>query len=241
MTWQNRFAPLLLAATVGVAGAGVTFASPANPAAPVDLCQPALAQIVGPSEMHGRPAYVACVPVAQHALSGSRVDLRYSRAVSEATGADSVVVCWASRTWAQIAEIARRALGVSMAHTGGFTWDRQQVANLPERLCRYLDEVTYRQVRSVNRSVAWAFKNLTHESIHVAGVVNEAATECYAIQLMAHTITNLGLGHRYAERVARLSWTRYPRMRRIDPIYWTATCHDTGPLDLHPRDDRWPS
>jgi hypothetical protein len=151
------------------------------------------------------------------------------------------VACWGDRAWRQIGRISKLTFGHSTAHTGGFVWDGQQVANLPGRVCRFLDAVTYRHVRRVNRAVAWAFKNLTHEAIHVAGVDDEAATECYAIQLMAQTIDNLGLGRAYGQRVARLSWSRYPRMKLIGRRYWTASCHDGGPLDLRPATSQWPS
>jgi hypothetical protein len=232
-------AAAVAAVLAGLAGAGNN-AAPAAPSGS-DLCKPGLAQIIGLPGPDGRPTYIACVRVAEQPLSGARVDLRYSAAVSQTTATDTIVVCWGDRAWTQIGQITKQTLGASMAHTGGFVWDGQQVANLPGRLCRYLDAVTYRHSRAINRSVAWAFKNLTHEAIHVAGVTNEAATECYAIQLMAQTFSNLGLGRRYGERVARLSWSRYPRMRKIGPIYWTQKCQNDGPLDLRPGNARWPS
>jgi hypothetical protein len=232
-------AVMVVAWAVGVGTEGATPAAPAWPAG--DLCSPGLAQIVGAANEHGRPAYLACLPVGERPTDGARVDLRYSAAASAATGVDVVVVCWGIRPWSQIGQITADTFGSSTAMTGGFVWDKQQVANLPGRVCRYLDAVTYGHVRGVNRGIAWAFKNLTHEAIHVTGVDNEAATECYAIQLMAKTMSLLGLGRSYANRVSRLSWSRYPRMRTIGRRYWTPRCHDHGPLDLRPHDGRWPS
>ena len=241
MSVLARVIALASAAAAGVAGVSFYAHPPAAPARATDLCQPGLAQLVGPLDRQGQPSYVACLPVTDQPTVGARVDLRYSAAVAEATHEDTIVVCWDKTLWAQIGTITQRAFGWSTLDTGGFVWDKQQVANLPGRVCRYLDAVSYRGVRGINRSIAWAFKNLTHEAIHVAGETNEAATECYAIQLMADTITNLHLGHSYAQRVAQLSWSRYPHERTLDPIYWTASCHNKGALDLQPRSNRWPS
>ena len=97
------------------------------------------------------------------------------------------------------------AFGDSTARTGRNVSDGQQVVNLAGRQCRYLDFAAIEHVRHVDRWSAWAFKNLTHESIHVAGVGNEEATECYAMQLMARTIESLGLGRRYAHALTGVS------------------------------------
>jgi hypothetical protein len=241
MALLSRISLTIAAALIaGAAGAGVTASAPAA-SAQGDLCAPRLAQVLGASDASGRASYVACLPVAERPMAGARIDLRYSEAVSRATGTDAIVACWDNRAWARIGRISKLTFGHSTAHTGGFVWDGQQLANLPGRVCRFLDAVAYRHARRVDRSIAWAFKNLTHEAIHVAGVDDEAATECYAIQLMAQTIDELGLGRTYGERVAQLSWSRYPRMKIIGPRYWTRTCHDGGPLDVRPTSRDWPS
>ena len=170
-----------------------------------------------------------------------RLDPRYGAAGTAATGAAAVVVCWGGDTWNQLSRINAEAFGDSTARTGGFVSDGQQVVNLPGRLCRYLDLALYAHARHVDRWTAWAFKNLTHESVHVAGVGNEAATECYAMQLMARTIEWLGLGRRYAHALTGVSWSRYPRLRRLAPIYGRASAATAGPYDLAPTAHQSPA
>jgi hypothetical protein len=241
-----RTAARLLAGTIVLSVAAAILAAatqaPREPIGPARLCGPGRAQLSGPPTATGRPAYVACVPVLSQRSGTSRLDLRYSTAVSRATSSSALAVCWSERDWTQIDAVTKRALGDGIAATGGFVWDGQQVANLPPRLCRNLDRTVHDgQRRSVDRWTAWAFKNLTHEALHVAGVDDEAVTECYALQQMAQTIEALGLNRSYAERLAALGWSRYKRLARVQPLYFSIDCRNGGPLDLAPWSSRWPT
>jgi len=230
---------LLRVSAAALAAVGVLFAlqhgALTASAATRDVCAPGLAQLVGSPDERGRPAYIACAPADAGPISGVRVDPRYSAALTATTGAPAVVVCWGGDTWKQLGRVTAETFGDSTARTGGFVSDGQQVVNLPGRLCRYLDLAVYEHARRVDRWTAWAFKNLTHEGVHVAGVANESATECYAMQLMTRTIESLGLGGRYARALTAVSRSRYPRLRKLAPVYWTSACHDGGPYDLARR------
>ena len=228
----NLFVRLSAAA---LAAAGVLFAlQHGTSAAPAlrNACGPRLAQIVGSLDARaGRPTSRVrlSMPARSAVYASTRATAQRRRRQRAPT---LVVVCWGGDTWKQLGRITAEAFGDSTARTGGFVSDGQQVVNLPGRLCRYLDLAAYEHAQRVDRWTAWAFKNLTHEGVHVAGVVNEAATECYAMQLMARTIESLGLGGRYARALTAVSWSRYPRLRKLAPVYWTGFCHDGGPYDL---------
>jgi hypothetical protein len=58
---------------------------------------------------------------------------------------------------------------------------------------------------------------------------------------MPETAETLGLGTRYAHALAHVSWSRYPRLRKLDPIYWSRACRDGGPYDVAPGNRHWPS
>ena len=58
---------------------------------------------------------------------------------------------------------------------------------------------------------------------------------------MAATVSEAGLPHAYGKRLARLSWARYGRLRRLDPVYFSSACHRGSRLDLTPRTPSWPT
>lgn len=91
------------------------------------------------------------------------------------------------------------------------------------------------------RRVFWtveAVHTLAHESWHLAGVVDEAATECYALQSTALVAARLGSPPDEAQAVARYALAHlYPS---LPDEYRSSTCVDGGPLDLRPGDPVWP-
>jgi hypothetical protein len=223
---------------VAIAGAVVAthFGSAQNRASrSSQLCAPGLAQLAAPPSAARTPAYVACVHVSSRRSVESRLDLRYGAA------ANTAAVCWSARDWTRLDSVATRAFGEGVAATGGFVWDGQRIANLPPRLCRILDRVMAKRKLPFDRWTAWAFKNLTHEALHVAGVDDEAKAECFALQRMAETVRRLGFERRDAERLARVSWSRYQRLRKVEPRYFSTECRNDGTLDLSPRSPRWPT
>jgi hypothetical protein len=91
--------------------------------------------------------------------------------------------------------------------------------------------------RSVVRSVH-ALETLAHESWHLAGHVDEATTECYALQTIALVAERLGAPREQGERLARAAFVGlYPGM---PPEYHSSECRDGGKLDLRPQSAVWP-
>ena len=79
---------------------------------------------------------------------------------------------------------------------------------------------------------------LAHEAYHVAGVTDEAITECFAIQAAAFTATQLGAGPTEAAALARM---QLAFMRYKPKEYYSPECRAGGALDLHPETEAFPS
>jgi hypothetical protein len=84
----------------------------------------------------------------------------------------------------------------------------------------------------------YALLTLAHEAYHSAGVVDEATTNCYAIQAMAWATSALGAGEREAERVALAMAALAPYQRGP---YATSSCRSGTELDLHPETASFPT
>jgi hypothetical protein len=83
-----------------------------------------------------------------------------------------------------------------------------------------------------------AVETIAHESWHLRGTVDEAVTECRALQTAAQAAMLLGADARHAEATAQYALRRiYPH---LPSEYRTAACYDGGPLDLRPADPHWP-
>ena len=80
---------------------------------------------------------------------------------------------------------------------------------------------------------------LAHESWHLRGIVNEARTQCYALQTTEAVARRLGVSiadaHSVAVRVA-LDDARSP-----EGEYRSAQCRPLGAYDLRPDTPAWPS
>jgi hypothetical protein len=78
---------------------------------------------------------------------------------------------------------------------------------------------------------------LTHESMHMRGVTDEAAAECAAMQRDAETAKLLGADQAHALALARRYWlVMYPRM---PDDYRNGSCAPGGALDEHLPDAPW--
>jgi len=88
------------------------------------------------------------------------------------------------------------------------------------------------------REAAIAVNVLSHEAWHLAGVRDEAATQCYALQTNADTAIRLGAATADARAIAAYI------LREVQPVlpadYRSGECYDGGPLDLHPERSSWP-
>jgi hypothetical protein len=78
---------------------------------------------------------------------------------------------------------------------------------------------------------------LTHESMHMAGITNEARAECAAVQRDARMAELLGADPAEAHELARAYWVSvYPRMA---DDYVSGDCHAGGRLDERLPDPPW--
>ena len=71
------------------------------------------------------------------------------------------------------------------------------------------------------------------------GITSESITECYGMQLLAHTAIQFGATPEFARELAAdyaAAW--YVPTRGT---YWRADCVDGGPLDLNPSSSSWPA
>jgi hypothetical protein len=85
---------------------------------------------------------------------------------------------------------------------------------------------------------AWSLNALAHESYHLAGVRNEARTECYALQAIDFVARRLGASPRQARQLAQFAFSELPD--RMPAEYTSPDCRDGGKLDLRPGDPIWP-
>jgi hypothetical protein len=80
---------------------------------------------------------------------------------------------------------------------------------------------------------------LAHESWHLRGVVNEAQTQCYAVQTLEQAARRLGVSpadaHLIALRVAADEATA------PSGEYHSPECRPGGRYDLHPETPDWPT
>ncbi len=79
---------------------------------------------------------------------------------------------------------------------------------------------------------------LVHESVHLAGVVDEATADCLAMQVDALAAMQLGASPGFARTLARDYWSQYYPAQELE--YRSPQCRDGGSLDLF-RTDGWPT
>jgi hypothetical protein len=87
----------------------------------------------------------------------------------------------------------------------------------------------------------FGWQTLIHEGTHLAGVSNEAATDCYAMQNLPWFASKMGIEDSQAREIGVDFWNLfYVPYRPLDPDYYSAECRDGGTLDLRPDSHDWP-
>jgi hypothetical protein len=129
----------------------------------------------------------------------------------------------------------------------GFTGNKPaSVSYLQEGICQTLHAYT-RTVKAGEAcalpcerplAIAWSLNTLAHESYHLAGVRNEAQTECYALQAIDFVARSLGASADQARALAVYSFEQLPG--RMPAQYSSPECRDGGQFDLHPLSAVWP-
>ncbi|HZR94296.1 MAG TPA: hypothetical protein VFA56_01295 [Gaiellaceae bacterium] len=83
-----------------------------------------------------------------------------------------------------------------------------------------------------------AVHTLAHEVWHLHGYIQEARTECNALQTTAEAAVLLGADERTAHAIAAYALAKiYPL---LPAEYRMADCANGGPYDLRPADPSWP-
>ena len=201
-----------------VAGATAGPTAPTAPAAPTTLVGAQLPQV------RGRTGY-------------SRNDPGYLPAAQQITRAAQAVYCWAPTDWPSVSgddgtgDTIELGFVQPLLHPGEI--------NLSPQVCDGVDTILYDHRQLVSMRVAVGVDTLAHESMHLAGVRNEAQTECYAMQWTAITAYKLGGTYSFGRALASLLWRTYPS--REPPDYYDAIrCRNGGAWDLQPRSNVWP-
>ncbi len=80
---------------------------------------------------------------------------------------------------------------------------------------------------------------LSHESWHLRGIVNEAQTQCYAIQTTEAVARSLGVAQQDARVIAAV--VAADDSRASEGEYHSSRCRPGGAYDLRPDTLSWPS
>ena len=86
--------------------------------------------------------------------------------------------------------------------------------------------------------VVWSMNALAHESYHLAGIRNEAQTECYALQAVPFVARRLGASEEQAAALGAFAATRV--LAAMPNDYGSPECRDGGAYDLRPASSEWP-
>jgi hypothetical protein len=87
----------------------------------------------------------------------------------------------------------------------------------------------------------FGWQTLIHEGTHLAGVMDEAATDCWAMQNLPWFAWKMGVEETQAREIGVDYWNLfYVPFRQQTPDYYSSECRDGGALDLSPDSHDWP-
>jgi hypothetical protein len=125
------------------------------------------------------------------------------------------------------------------AELSGDTCDRledfSRAGSKPAFDCLVPDD---RQCKREVVETARALSAIAHEAFHLAGVRDEAAAECYAVQTVDFVTEKLGATATQGRIVA--TWAARTSARTHPADYHSPECRRGGALDLEPRTIAWP-
>jgi hypothetical protein len=155
-----------------------------------------------------------------------------SYALSKVVGVPKTiaVACWSATDWPGISGDS----GDGIFTTLGLYYPRMpHWISLSPTVCRGLETLLYHRPTYPNRIIASDVDTATHEMVHAMGVIDEARTECYAMQLSIIMAFELHVPFAYGARLARLTLANYftHPARYIDPL----RCREDGAWDLFPH------
>ncbi|HET9658293.1 MAG TPA: hypothetical protein VFP72_23275 [Kineosporiaceae bacterium] len=167
------------------------------------------------------------IPVVQHA----RLERRLSAAASSVVGRPVEVRCQTlGQTWLE----AHGELGYVEVGADGRP-NRWTVIAL--QACADLSAWLGSDRRHPTRDQIVAVHVITHEAMHVAGILDEARAECAALQRDARLARALGATPEQALDLARRYWRQvYPQ---LSDAYRSTACRPAGELDEQLPDAPW--
>jgi hypothetical protein len=179
-------------------------------------------------------------------VSRSRIEPRLGRAISELAyrspdAAGTEVRCWSKRDWTAV-KTEWAAFAGGSGDAVAFTYDLYRVSIAPE-YCAPLARFIYEHRRPTQGrellDTAASVGVLAHETGHLyEALLNEARTECFAVQHVRRLARILGASPSYAALLAETNW------KYVHPLlpkgYRTPDCRNGGSLDENPRSDVWP-
>ena len=124
-------------------------------------------------------------------------------------------------------------------HTDGVAQVGGRLAYLAPQRCYDLYRLAFEGDVSFSQT-ARAVAVLAHEAWHLAGVREEAKTECYALQSGVDLGRRLGLDGDTARRMMRQQLVENAGRGAASEYVVGPECHDGGELDLHPRSSAFP-
>jgi hypothetical protein len=124
-------------------------------------------------------------------------------------------------------------------HTDGVAQVGGRLAYLAPQRCYDLYRLAFEGDVSFSQT-ARAVAVLAHEAWHLAGVSEEAKTECYALQSGVDLGRRLGLDGDTARRMMRQQLVENAGRGAASEYVVGPECHDGGELDLHPRSSAFP-
>ena len=140
--------------------------------------------------------------------------------------------CWNRTDWVSVLAAEGTEPTGGGSELLGFWLGRQpRWLHLAPGICADLQGLL--STKQPNARRAGALSTVIHETLHAYGVVNEAQTNCMAVQLVPTFGSNLGLDAKRA-RLSRDAGGNY--VHKYAPAgYWNADrCRDRGPWDLFP-------
>ena len=106
--------------------------------------------------------------------------------------------------------------------------------DLKHQVCGWLAKLPGGSVANA----ATAVEVLSHESYHLAGFMDEATTECYALQTMPYVAEQFHATRQQIRTWVAYSFARYPS---LPEEYVSPDCVPGGKLDLHSSESIWPA
>jgi hypothetical protein len=159
-----------------------------------------------------------------HDVTLSRAAYALTKFIHEPRSID--VACWSETDWANIEG------GKDSAYSTIAFWSPTlpHWINLSPQVCRAFNTLLNNRPSYPNVYTANAVETLTHEMMHSIGIKNEAAAECFGMQLSAYLAMNLGVPKAYALGLAKLNLSNYAHR---PPSYVDAVnCREDGRWDL---------